>query len=103
MDFGRGDLLLRHNSDDYAPVEQFIGLTDRNGTPIYEGDIMGGDGFRNCPVRWNAEYAWFELVDEYIKTERKGHEFGEWVGHRIGMIVIGNIHETPELLETSSD
>lgn len=61
-------------------VGQFIGLKDKNGKEIYEGDIMVTHTGWKTVVRWDEEnlcYCGFMLIWE----------------------VIGNIHENPELLK----
>ena len=101
-------------------VGQFTGLTDKNGTKIFEGDIVefedtGEDGFeysegfdfRNRAVvvwnngRWELdEYAsdnsgvaddMMYCHDDFISV----FEFQSWV--------IGNIHDNPELMEMNDN
>lgn len=78
-------------------VGQFIGLLDKNGKEIYEGDIC----------RWKFKRPWKEEchVSEVIWRELNGawrlNTAGDTTKMRqdIQYEVIGNIHENPELLE----
>jgi len=82
-------------------VQQYIGLEDKAGTPIFEGDIVSTDlsrpflivEFRNgafmfqCHHNGQDYYDHIEPAWENLKTKTKYHE------------VIGNIYDNPELLE----
>lgn len=74
-------------------IEQFTGLTDKNGTKIFEGDITD----LNTVIFWHekkalfTEFYWSPFSEEYIVS-----------GYPITIdriVIVGNIHENPELLK----
>ena len=90
-------------------VGQFTGLTDKNGTKIFEGDIVKfGINQRLMYVHWNEETLTWELTDIGVPACEVNHlsntfDLGEiQVESAYGEMfseVIGNIHDNPELLE----
>lgn len=77
-------------------VGQYTGLEDKNGTKIFEGDIVKG----TIVSQWAKE----EIVCcvEYQKNSFVCIEQGKWE-HKLkfakNIEVIGNIYDNPELLE----
>ena len=72
-------------------VGQYIGLTDKNGTKIFDGDIVKGT-FLGFPIPIK-DYV-FSIVWQEDVTGYRANYFEN-------VEVIGNIYDNPELLETN--
>jgi len=87
-------LFWNYSPVDPATVGQFTGLRDRNGTEIYEGDIVQDE----LGEVFLVEYVRFGYVLKQIGEPwcRFPYEYDEYE-------VIGNIHDNPELLEVDKN
>jgi uncharacterized phage protein (TIGR01671 family) len=89
-----------------STVGQFTGLTDKNGTRIFEGDIVKGKSeyFGNGSLNQKAVVLYdrgqfllsFGETLEECKQLNDFEVVGVWSGD---VEVIGNIHDNPELLK----
>lgn len=77
-------------------IEQFTGLTDKNGKEIYEGDIVNVK-LRDC----YSELFTVVFVDSQARFSFLDKDGIQWlVSSQNEIEVIGNIHDNPELLES---
>ena len=80
-------------------VMQYTGLNDKNGKEIYEGDVVEWDHIANDgDKRWHSPVTLGNIPHEEEGTDQWG-----WIASDCFIdsqcIVIGNVHENPELLE----
>lgn len=102
MQTAYGEAVILLPASDALIVDLWTGLNDKNGTHIFEGDIVRSD--------YNNHQAQVTFEEDCFETDGEGeHVIGFWWGNE-GFAsdvdggtskyeVIGNVHENPDLLK----
>jgi uncharacterized phage protein (TIGR01671 family) len=94
--------------DCYSEYMQYTGLKDKSGKGLYESDLIVcqsypfySEGFHNyvAEIVWYDDAAMFGYEYHAISSRVRGNVVGGSLDELIGMEIIGNIYENPELLE----
>ena len=103
-----GNLMTMHIQDIEEPyddnliddetVGQFTGLTDKNGTKIFEGDIVKTKYGRLCEVRWFSSpcYQCWDLIP-IEATQKAPDSYDVWASKNLE--VVGNVHDGGAIAE----
>lgn len=78
-------------------VQQYTGLTDKNGKEIYEGDILKCKGYERLFDM--EEFYYYKQVKHIIASTGESNMSG-YFSIPMDREVIGNIFENPELLKS---
>lgn len=95
---GSNDVCYNLKIDEVIPktVGQYIGLLDKNGTKIFEGDIVKDDYLFGEVVFATAADDYDGMAGFMVDDIDDGYQNYNGLWHLVE--VVGNIHDTPELL-----
>lgn len=75
-------------------IEQFTGITDKNGQKIFEGDIV-------CAM---LDWGPAGMIESLVRIEFDKYRGYQWDYFDLDTIeVVGNIHDNPEFLDDGKD
>lgn len=108
---GKDNTLCKGTEKRFA-VMQYIGLKDKNGNEIYEGDILCNDEYQTWEWRGVVKFSHGVFGVEWLSNVKSQSMVGSW-GQKHNLrkldddiverqIIIGNIYENPELLSELS-
>lgn len=101
IDMSQNPMTWAHKMHEEYLWEQFTGTKDKNGSEIYEGDILKDTHWEGTPVSV-MEFGDFDSEDGVVKAFRLvDRKYKEQVctSESRYLEVIGNIAENPELLK----
>lgn len=91
-------------------LQQFTGLIDKNGKEIYEGDILQTLDAEYIPSECGSEYEDCHTIGTiYWNEDRLGWDLTNRVSIEMDELdmnyteIIGNVHESPELLNNGNN
>lgn len=90
----RGELCLSNTNQDWvriipSTIRQYIGATDKNGKQIFEDDVVNYNNTLYV-VKYISQYCRFAGVNQHTICA---------VFNFKNSVIVGNIHDNPELLE----
>jgi hypothetical protein len=86
------DAIFNHKDVRKLELMQYTGFKDKNGTEIYEGDLLDENGYL-FEVIWDKQWAKFKL-----QWRTKAIQFPEW-NRGVQMSIIGNIYQNQDLIK----
>ena len=98
---GTYDAAIDRDAVDENTTGQFTGLLDKNGKEIFEGDVIQDDYYNKHLIQYDEQEACFvACLLPITKFSSRGNVSQNWI-NEFDKVVIGNIHDNPELLKNN--